>query len=86
MPSAYDYRERAKEIATIQTNKAAIIEHQWAQAVAYKQRKVLSAAQSRGITCACGITKPIEDTFRCYYCGVWYCEDCAPEHFGKPTH
>ena len=23
-----------------------------------------------------------KDLFRCLYCGAWFCQDCAKEHFG----
>lgn len=33
----------------------------------------------------CGICEsayPLWKLYRCYYCGIWICENCAPEHFG----
>jgi len=38
-------------------------------------------------TCACCGTEgldPVWKAFRCYYCGLWFCLGCAPEHFGGP--
>jgi len=31
-------------------------------------------------TCESGF--PLWKLYRCYYCGLWVCENCAPEHFG----
>jgi hypothetical protein len=35
------------------------------------------------VECVCGRARTIELLFRCYHCGLWYCEVCAPEHFGS---
>lgn len=34
------------------------------------------------VTCGCGRTRPLLYSYRCYFCGEWYCERCAPKHFG----
>lgn len=35
------------------------------------------------ITCGeCGKKKHLWRVYRCYMCGLYICEDCAPEHFG----
>lgn len=36
------------------------------------------------ISVKCGCHKKIRllDSYRCLYCGVWYCKECAEEHFG----
>jgi hypothetical protein len=31
----------------------------------------------------CESSYPLWKLYRCYYCGVWICENCAPHHFGK---
>ena len=31
----------------------------------------------------CGREVSIEYAYRCYYCGFYFCERCAAEHFGK---
>ena len=35
------------------------------------------------VTCGCGRTNPIRFMYRCLYCGEFYCQPCAEEHFGK---
>jgi hypothetical protein len=35
------------------------------------------------ITCGCGVRRPIRFMFRCYFCGEFYCQDCAAIHFGQ---
>lgn len=35
------------------------------------------------ITCPCGRERGIMKMYQCLYCGIWYCEWCAEEHFGK---
>lgn len=31
----------------------------------------------------CYSAYPLWKLYRCYYCGIWFCERCCPEHFGK---
>lgn len=35
------------------------------------------------VTCGCGRRRGITLAVKCLYCGVWCCETCAEEHFGK---
>lgn len=35
------------------------------------------------LTCFCGLIIYWLNAFRCLYCGEWYCQKCAEEHFGK---
>ncbi len=38
-------------------------------------------------TCACcgrADLDPVWQAYRCYYCGLWFCLACCPEHFGGP--
>lgn len=46
-------------------------------------RQFRQAREGRDIVCGCG--KPIQLLwmYRCFYCGEYYCAQCAPEHFGK---
>jgi len=40
-------------------------------------------AENTWVNCgACSSAFPLWKLFRCYYCGIWICENCAPEHFG----
>lgn len=34
------------------------------------------------IRCGCQKKVPIMHAFRCLYCGEWYCQTCAEDHFG----
>ena len=35
------------------------------------------------IPCACcAKSTHLKDAYRCYYCGLYFCTRCAPEHFG----
>lgn len=49
---------------------------------------VLTALENmvaRGHTpCAGQCGRPAQSwrAYRCYYCGLWFCEFCAPQHFG----
>jgi len=33
------------------------------------------------ITCPCGERIPLMEAYRCLFCGIWFCKDCAEEHF-----
>jgi hypothetical protein len=35
------------------------------------------------VTCGCGLTLSVMYSFRCLYCGEFYCQRCAEVHFGK---
>lgn len=35
------------------------------------------------ITCPCGWERAIMHMFQCLYCKVWFCHNCAEQHFGK---
>lgn len=39
---------------------------------------------SAKVTCQCGVKIPVIWAYRCWYCGVWFCEKCAREHFNVP--
>ena len=34
------------------------------------------------VTCVCVKTVPIVYSYRCLYCGIWFCKACAKHHFG----
>jgi len=55
--------------------EATLLKKQWEQATAHGGGGVV-------VECGCGRGRPIELMFRCYYCGMWFCDTCAPEHFG----
>ena len=35
------------------------------------------------VTCGCRRIISIIFMFKCFYCGEYYCDECAPHHFGK---
>lgn len=35
------------------------------------------------ITCPCERRLALVSSYKCLYCGVWFCRRCAEEHFGK---
>lgn len=38
--------------------------------------------QTGSVTCQCGKTSEVwRFTFRCFYCGIWFCQKCASKHF-----
>lgn len=41
------------------------------------------AVETHRIVCPCGRDRAIEHSYKCLYCGVWFCESCAEEHFGE---
>ena len=57
----------------LERDKATHIASQWRQA------KGLSPK----VTCECGLTAPLRFLFRCLYCGAWFCQTCAENHFNK---
>ena len=41
------------------------------------------AVDTDSITCECGRSIPLRFAYRCLYCGCYFCQRCAEEHFGK---
>lgn len=35
------------------------------------------------ITCPCGRRLGLAASYKCLYCGAWFCKDCAIRHFGS---
>lgn len=35
------------------------------------------------VTFRCGLKMPLRFAFKCLYCGEFYCQSCAEDHFGK---
>lgn len=52
--------------------EAALLRAQWADAV-----------EKRTVRCPCGQLRALELVFRCLYCGVYFCLECAEMHFGE---
>lgn len=39
-------------------------------------------ADKTTIKCGCHKQVKLIYAYRCLYCGIWYCRECAQEHFG----
>lgn len=68
--SMQDYLTHA--LARGNRDKAGVIQSQWMEAV-----------EAGTVHCPCGRLRDLTLTFRCLYCGVWYCTPCAEAHFGR---
>lgn len=49
-------------------------------AFAASQWKQAKGAQP-AITCECERVQPIRFMYKCWYCKMWLCDQCAPIHF-----
>ena len=48
------------------------------------KKQYTCAVRQQDIRCGtCNRPFRIERLYRCYYCGIFYCEHCAGKHFGK---
>jgi len=48
------------------------------------RKQLMSAAKGKDVTCFCEkVTVPAFKLYRCYYCGIFFCDRCAPDHFGQ---
>jgi hypothetical protein len=50
----------------------------------YDQQRIETPIQLQHVKIRCGCHKLVGWLFmyRCLYCGIWYCKECAEEHFG----
>ncbi len=50
----------------------------------FMRRQLHQVLDRQPVTCAC-CEKDFEilHVYRCYYCGLYFCGDCAGQHFGK---
>ena len=46
-------------------------------------RQELESNKRDVVTCICGLLYEIKYLYRCYFCGVWLCSECAKKHFGE---
>lgn len=51
------------------------------EAVASQARELFQRDAGE-MTCPCGTVMPLKTAFRCLYCEVWFCRECAMDHFG----
>lgn len=61
--------------------KEATLSEEETRAIAKSQFK--EAIETIGVTCGCGHRLPLRFSYRCYYCGVYFCDRCAAVHFGE---
>lgn len=48
-----------------------------------KQESDEIPAKFTRIRCVCNNFVIWRYTYRCLYCGIWFCKDCAEKHFGE---
>lgn len=48
-----------------------------------EQTRTASKLEKPFIHCECRRDIPLVLSYRCLYCGQWYCRKCAEKHFGK---
>lgn len=48
----------------------------------FDQQCIETPMQYVKIRCGCNKLIGWKYMFRCLYCGVWYCKECAEDHFG----
>ena len=62
-----------------ESERAAILQ------VLFDQARELIATEGR-VTCPCGrCVGVLTFAYRCLYCGVWFCQECAGRHFAAVT-
>lgn len=57
--------------------KAEFVAKQFKEAMFHEGQSVQS------VTCECGCNMPLRFAYECLYCGQFYCQSCAEEHFGE---
>lgn len=53
-----------------------------AETVQSRTRQLLDVMGRRVRCGGCGRETGLLHAYRCYYCGIWFCERCAAGHFG----
>jgi hypothetical protein len=46
------------------------------------QQRIRTPMENVKIRCGCNKLIGWQYMYRCLYCGIWYCKDCAEEHYG----
>lgn len=57
-----------------------VTDEEHAEFVGFQQK---SAEEDGLVSCVCGNEIALHQSFRCLYCGIWWCEPCAENHFGQ---
>jgi hypothetical protein len=58
-------------------HESSLLKKQWEQA---------QHPHAAVIECVCGRARAIELMFRCWHCGLWFCEQCSDDHYGRENH
>ncbi len=66
---------RPGQSGTVKFARLEILEHIGRQAAEYKNHKY------NQISCPCGLSRPIQILFKCFYCYIFFCGVCASDHF-----
>lgn len=48
-----------------------------------QQMEIIGQGTVEKVTCVCGFKLPTRLAYRCYFCGIFLCQTCAANHFGK---
>ena len=68
------------------------MDKEWIDAatIVYNQTKETVKQQAEGIgvrlatvTCPCGNVRGITNMYKCLYCEIYLCRQCAEDHFGQ---
>lgn len=54
------------------------------RALLRRQLEAIKAAPPMFVACPCGKAIALQVAYKCYECGVWFCEKCARRHFRSP--
>lgn len=55
---------------------------QWAEKIISQDLEMREGSRDTKITCDCGRKLLIDKLYQCFYCGIYFCEWCGPNHFG----
>jgi hypothetical protein len=69
-----------KATPTEQVEQHAWMEYQMANL--NSQEEIGVPAQFVKIRCGCNKYVPWREMYRCLYCGIWFCTECAEQHYG----
>jgi hypothetical protein len=76
MPPVYESKatpEQRQETLELMANQIRVL---------HDQEKIGVPLMKAKIRCGCLKLLPWWVMYRCFYCGVWFCKDCAEQHFG----
>ena len=50
--------------------------------LSFVSKQTMQAQKYSWVRCFCEIKLPLWMSYRCLYCGEYYCQKCAEKHFG----